>query len=162
MNNEGSIQGDMNLSSRAESKAGKYLGFATELKRLYGLKSIKMYDVINGAYGTILKGTKSIFNQACWILNLESMNISILLHCALIYSCYESISGQVWIWLRMSCEENLRINFKGNFHENLCINFLQTFLEASAACRSNYVRKIRLYQCCVFKLKHTKSKQIVY
>ena len=60
---EGSIPGDMNLSSRAESKAGKYLGLATELKRLYGLKSIKLYDIIIGACGTILKGTKNKFKE---------------------------------------------------------------------------------------------------
>ena len=60
---EGSIPGDMNLSSRAESKAGKYLGLATELKRLYGLKSIKLYDIIIGACGTILKGTKNTFKE---------------------------------------------------------------------------------------------------
>ena len=60
---EGSIPGDMNLSSRAESKAGKYLGLATELKRLYGLKSIKLCDIIIGACGTIMKGTKKIFKE---------------------------------------------------------------------------------------------------
>ena len=60
---EGSIPGDMNLSSRAESEAGKFLGLATELKRLYGLKSIKMYDIIIGACGTILKGTKDTFKE---------------------------------------------------------------------------------------------------
>ena len=52
----------MNLSSRAESKAGKYLGLTTELKRLYGLKSIKLCDIIIGECGTIMKGTK-IFKE---------------------------------------------------------------------------------------------------
>ena len=37
---EGSISGDMNLTSRAESKAGKYMGLATKMKRFHGLKSI--------------------------------------------------------------------------------------------------------------------------
>ena len=59
---EGSIPGDTNLSARAESKAGKYLGLATELKRLYGLKSIKLYDII-GACRTILKWTKNTFKE---------------------------------------------------------------------------------------------------
>ena len=53
----------MNLSSRAESKAGKHLGLATELKRLYGPNSIKLYDIIIGACGTILKGAKNTFKK---------------------------------------------------------------------------------------------------
>ena len=56
---EGSIPGDVNLSSIAESKAG----IAAELKRLYGLKSIKLYDIIIGACGTILKGAKNTFKE---------------------------------------------------------------------------------------------------
>ena len=60
---EGSISGDMNLSSKAESKAGKYKGLATEIKRLHGLKSNKMYDIIIGASGTILRGTNNTFKD---------------------------------------------------------------------------------------------------
>ena len=53
----------MNLLSRAESKAGKYMGLATELKRLHGLKNIKLYDMTIGACGTILRGTNNTFNE---------------------------------------------------------------------------------------------------
>ena len=53
----------MNLSSRSESKAGKYLRLATELKRFYGLKSVKLYDIIIGACGTVLKGAKNTFKE---------------------------------------------------------------------------------------------------
>ena len=58
-----SIPGYMNLSSRAESKAGKYMGLATEMKRLHGLKIIKLYDIIIGACGTILRGPKNTLNE---------------------------------------------------------------------------------------------------
>ena len=50
---EGSIPGDMNLTSRAESKAGKYMGLATKIKRFHGLKSIKLYE----------RGTNNTFNE---------------------------------------------------------------------------------------------------
>ena len=53
----------MNLLSRAETKAGKYLGLATELKRLHGLKSTKMHAVIKEACGTILKETKNTLRE---------------------------------------------------------------------------------------------------
>ena len=61
---ENSITGDINLSLRAESKAEIYLGLAaTELYRPYGLKSIKMYDIVLRACGTILKGTQNTFKE---------------------------------------------------------------------------------------------------
>ena len=60
---EGSIPGDMNLTSRAESKAGKYMGLATKMERLHGLKSIKLFDIIIGACGTILRETNNTFNK---------------------------------------------------------------------------------------------------
>jgi len=59
--NKGSIPGDMNLSSRAESEVGKYLGLATELKRHHGVKSIKLYDIIIGECELFVKqGTNAM------------------------------------------------------------------------------------------------------
>ena len=60
---EGRIPGDMDLLSRAESRAGTYKGLATEMKRPHGLKNIKLYDIIIGACGTILRGTNNTFNE---------------------------------------------------------------------------------------------------
>ena len=35
----------------------------TEMKRLQGFKSIKLYDIIKGACGTIMRGTNNTFNE---------------------------------------------------------------------------------------------------
>ena len=69
---EGSIPGDTNLSSRAESKAGKYTGLATEMKGLYGIKRIKLYEIIIGASGTILRGTNNTFKE---LFNKQGTNV---------------------------------------------------------------------------------------